>query len=718
MAVGIPIEEITTVEAPQFPAVIDYEKALEQLISGAEVEKYNRTDGSGLPSENSSEFGARYREVGVQLAEAVKRQTEGWVNQPEIKEFLKRFSTLDRHGQQQAAPKWSEFGVQILADSTRREVLAILRAAGFGSEETLNEDAGELSQVKGRLIEVLSRLSAGDHQVEDSSIGCSIMGGVPVGITVPLVECPGGWPVAGKSSVKKKGEPENLRWNMTVESKIPACKAGGDVELRRLVDAQVLEEINSGRVKRVNKTRAAAVTRTVGIWKNDRLKVKARLIANFKESEVNKRINLQTTVCLPRLRDTLDLGVRSSPGDFLAELDVKAAYRNIPVRSSEIPWLITTDPSSSNINNDQFLEDGYLPFGLISSPLIFCRLSGAVLRVMKRLFRLAFGKDLNSTVYVDDYSCALSSMTELVFLLTLALIMGIPIELSKLRVQDSDGRVQGWQLDLKNRVIKVPQEKVEIINELLSECSGATVASRTLESLVGKLSWCAQGAVQIKPHLKPLYALIAVIQRERWRGKRMTTISNNDSVRGAIEKLKGVLTVLKPYPVSHELDAVFTVVTDASVNGIGGVVSGPGGIRWFSINKEDDEGKWAELREFLQVEETSCSNICTLELLALYAGVRLVESGLTEVDPTPRITCLTDNNPTVFAVNKFSSKSTHMSKILVQLANWAGRLWAVHVEGKSNTTADMISRHGRKWVREKVPAHWVEVEAELALRTL
>ena len=106
-------------------------------------------------------------------------------------------------------------------------------------------------------------------------------------------------------------------------------------------------------------------------------------------------------------------------GCFLAKLDIQHAFRLIPVKPSDWPLL-------GYQVNGQFYFDIVLPFGLRSSPYLFCMLSDAFQWIFQNVSKQSLSRH-----YVDDY--LLVALTRLLcsaqisLFLKLAKLCGIPI---------------------------------------------------------------------------------------------------------------------------------------------------------------------------------------------------------------------------------------------------------------------------------------------------
>ena len=84
-----------------------------------------------------------------------------------------------------------------------------------------------------------------------------------------------------------------------------------------------------------------------------------------------------------------------SPGDFMAKVDLQAAYRSVGINKEQftltgLKWQFEGD------NSPTYLVDTKLPFGSRKSPPIFNRISQAVQRMMLR-------RNHKCVVMLDDF---------------------------------------------------------------------------------------------------------------------------------------------------------------------------------------------------------------------------------------------------------------------------------------------------------------------------
>ena len=667
-----------------------------------------RVVGSGLPRSNDI-TSLRFSEL-ERIAKVVASDVREWCDRNS--EFLTTFTSATRAEQSRLAPNWSSNGIEDLADRIRDKVLDILEDLGYGKKYTLGMTARHPSKLRGRLLEALCRLSGPDGSPEDVDVAMQVMHGVSVGHRLPLFERPEVWPSASVDRPLRKGEPSQLRWEVGAGS-TPFPRTISDPVMKKLVDDEISAEIQLGRMTVVEVEKVSALTRVSAILKKSSPSAapKVRLLSDYRRSGVNRMVQCSTTVLLPRLRDSLEL-IRGVPENwYLAEFDVRAAFRNLPLHNEEVPFLALLDPRAG----DKALVDHFLPFGLLSSPQLYCRLGAAVHRVTRRLLSAAFDipiDDIMSSVYVDDSSFGVPDMSWLVFAIVVTLVVGLPVEFTKVFLGRSDARLQGVGVDLQSRTVFIPVDKSVKISELITKCLNSGRAQvEQLQTLVGKLAWVSQIVTEAKPRLAPLYSLLAVCNREGLR-----SITLNETSQDSLRYFKCTLSVCT-YVKVH--DHVFHVdlITDACLEGIGGVVRVSGGeTLFYQVNAADSPLEWAKVLALIKSTSSSTlksGQISSLELVAVYYGVLCIES-FTDLS-AGCVRCFTDNIATKCALNSWNSGSEVMRAVLKRMSCYAGAIAAAHVSGVDNRVADILSRGTAEGVRDLVPRDWVRVCPQFVL---
>jgi hypothetical protein len=706
---GVPIEQVGDF-IDDDPNTGDWFSSTNDLINKP-VPKTHVVDGSGLPEVCSSNtVGPRYSGVVGNVAQIIFNKVDSWCDSPDVEKFLSTFESSTRVEQSELAGVWSHLGVQILADDCREATLQLLEEHGFGEKETLDVPSSEVCPLRIRLLEVLCRICEDENVPNDTSMLLGVTGGCGVGLKVPIHENPACWPLARGSRPLRKGEPLDIRWNKTgcEFCHIPSCGKIEEGLMKTLVYKQIEDELVAGRMVEANwdNSTTKALTKLSAIWKSDRLKV--RLLSDFRRSGINRQIPLLTTVLLPKLSDIKVLLMESSSSEFLGEFDIKSAYRNIPVSPHEADWLCVTDPRESN-SPGKCLRDVCLPFGLISSPLIFCRINANLFRLQKKLFRVIFKSEPKAMLYIDDASWFLKLIKQLVFVIVISLMLKMPIEFTKVHYQKSNTRIQGVRVCIETRSISIPEEKRSTLTKLIMEvlnCNKILVA--TLESLTGKLSWCAQLIRHWKPNLQYLYQLKGVATTEKLRSIQLSE-KVKEVLRTYVQQLSCDISI----PVMSITAKQIHLITDASTYGLGGCYSFEEHFYWFALNQDDDVEIWSKIIEMRNTDNSLvCGDISYLELFAIIEGLLCIEKFVANKCEEFTIHCMCDNVAAVTAINKWNSTSKSMRWLLGMVTGWVGRVTATHIAGEENIFCDFVSRNPKAETRGRLQGveTWSEVE--------
>ena len=178
------------------------------------------------------------------------------------------------------------------------------------------------------------------------------------------------------------------------------------------------------------------------------------------------------------------------PNYFMAKIDLRHAYRSVPIHPSNFPatglhWHFDGDDDVT------YFYDTRLPFGAKSSPEIFHRLTQSVRRMMSR-------RGFNSVVvYLDDFlviaptreACQLAFTT----LLQLLQDLGFSISWHKVLGPTQNLVFLGVELDTKQCTMSLPSSKLQDLHQLTSSFLTKRRATKTqLQQLAGKLNWACR----------------------------------------------------------------------------------------------------------------------------------------------------------------------------------------------------------------------------------
>ena len=172
-------------------------------------------------------------------------------------------------------------------------------------------------------------------------------------------------------------------------------------------------------------------------------------------------------------------------GCFMAKVDVRAAYRCIPVRPADWPLL-------GMLWRGQYYFHRTLPFGLRSACHLWERYANAFEWIVKSEFGVQ-----DTTHYVDDTFLASASEAgcsdSIARTKAAGVELGVPDAADKTEGPTTSLTYLGIRIDSVAMSISLDNQRITDISQLLREWAGRTSCSlRQLQSLIGILSWAAQ----------------------------------------------------------------------------------------------------------------------------------------------------------------------------------------------------------------------------------
>ena len=177
-------------------------------------------------------------------------------------------------------------------------------------------------------------------------------------------------------------------------------------------------------------------------------------------------------------------------GYYIAEIDLRHAYRSIPIhpsnyRATGLKWVFTGN------NQPTYLIDTRLPYGGRSAPGIFHRITQTVRRIMRR--KGFYG----TVVYLDDFLIIAPTKEEcqLAFdtLMDMLKDLGFQISMGKVVPPCKLLVFLGIQIDTNFLVLSLPQAKLSETKVMVqSFLSRKRANKRQLQKLAGKLNWACR----------------------------------------------------------------------------------------------------------------------------------------------------------------------------------------------------------------------------------
>lgn len=366
---------------------------------------------------------------------------------------------------------------------------------------------------------------------------------------------------------------------------------------------------------------------------------------------------------------TLDDAARLlRPGYYMAKVDLRHAYRSVPVHPANwsalgLKWRFRGHKHFT------YLVDTRLPFGGKSAPGIFHRLTQAVRRMMGRT-----GFPLE-VVYLDDFLVIGRTEAEckLAFDTLCSLLLSLGFELSPPKVVPPCQCLifLGICLNTVELTLSLPPKKLLDLQEIISSFLHCKRASkRQLQQLAGRLNWACKVVYGCRTFLCRILDLMGSLPNSASKC-RLTLEFHRDMVwwHDFLQQFNGKCDF-------HEKRPVTELQTDACSSSVGAYFLGD----WFYSNLLVDYPSLSTLH--INFKEALCVVLSAVRWAPLWRN------------KTVHVFC--DNTAAVAMLNKGTTKNPIMMYFLRRLfwlsATFNFRLKVFHVAGINNVTADHVSR--------------------------
>ncbi|MEW8547701.1 MAG: reverse transcriptase domain-containing protein [Candidatus Thiodiazotropha sp.] len=355
-----------------------------------------------------------------------------------------------------------------------------------------------------------------------------------------------------------------------------------------------------------------------------------------------------------------------TPGCFMAKVDLKSAYRSVPIsthsqRVTGLKWQFG--------KQTVYLRDTKLCFGSKLAPGIFHRLTQAVKRMLKR-------HGLRATVvYLDDFFIKADSFEDCLLALNtlISLLRKLGFQINWNKVVDPTTRITflGIEIDSMEMCLRLPDEKLhQVRDELLHFQTRKRASKKQLQSLAGKLNFCASVIYGGRVYSRRIIDTINMLKADDHKIKLTGGLRADISWWQAfMAHFNGKSLLLDKHPIQ-------SVFTDSCNLAAGGFFEGD----WFYLNWDLD---WPLVSQL---------HINSKELLAVYLAVcRWAPHWQNK-----RIYIQSDNVTTIAAINRGTSRNPFLMACLRRLfwlsAQFNFHITARHLPAVVKTLADNSSR--------------------------
>jgi hypothetical protein len=426
---------------------------------------------------------------------------------------------------------------------------------------------------------------------------------------------------------------------------------------------QILKEIRSGRY--IVCDSAPPIVSSLGAVPKGKDKV--RIIHDL--SQPGGGINqfaLDSSVHYSTIDDALTW---IKPGSYLSKIDLSEAYRSIPIhpdnyRLTGLHWIFDGSKEKT------YMFDCRLPFGSSMSCKIFQSLSSSIVRMLK-------ARGVMSVSYLDDFIIVADSkdlcQKGLDCLIEIVTGLGLVVNYNKVAYPDQIMSFLGVEINCISRTLALPPDKLsEVKLLLLSWVKKVKSTKRELQSLIGKLNWCARVVRGGRTFTRNLINLLCKVKRSH-HYIRITALAKSDIlwwIRG-LDEFHGSTPFNVDIPlVSH------CFATDACLSGGGGHFMGD----WFFTS-------WV-----VDYSEYNQAHINVLELKTILESIKRWGPSWGSL----HIRVRTDNIAAAATINRSTSRSLELLQIVKEIfwlsVRYNFRISAQYLPGKLNILADRISR--------------------------
>ena len=372
-----------------------------------------------------------------------------------------------------------------------------------------------------------------------------------------------------------------------------------------------------------------------------------------------------------------------SQDDFMTVIDIKAAYRAVPIKPEHRKYQGFSWPL--NGENRWFVENR-LCFGLRLGPMYFNFFSNFIYDKLASM-------DVNVVNYLDDFiavapteSACASSQRIIVDLLR---YLGFHIAFDKLVNPSTCVTFLGIVIDSCRMELRLPPGKIEKLRGmLLDNLSKKRISKKELESLGGMLSHCSTIIRGSKVFCRRVYALYKEIVNKNAR-----FIVIPDNVKADLQwwlKFSSYFNgTAKIVVESYE----FPMVSDSSLRGFAAYL----GVDWLAGTWQDDYfvnlcSPCNHVVSRPLAERFDKNNINVLELWPIVQGIKRWANLLRDKS----IYVFTDNTQVMFMLLNGNSSNVTCYHWLRELF-WLTAIYNIviiprYINTKSNLVADTLSR--------------------------
>jgi hypothetical protein len=380
--------------------------------------------------------------------------------------------------------------------------------------------------------------------------------------------------------------------------------------------------------------------------------------------------------------------LQTGRGTLMAKVDIRNAYRNIPVHPDD-RWLLGMSWQGC------IYIDTVLPFGLCSAPKIFNAVADALEWVVRE-------RGVSQIYhYLDDFIILGPPGSEkcrgdLTTLLSWTDWLGFPVAEEKMKGPATRITFLGIEIDSEALQLRLPEGKLLALKELITSWRGRRWCLKSeLQSLAGKLQHACKVVRPGRSFLRRVFELLKGTHHAHHHIRLNSGMRSDLAWWDLYLKSWNGISILRPLRLSVPDHEIFT---DASGNfGCGAVWA----HRWIQF-------KWPQSYAPVAIAPKELVPV----VMACIIWGRAWQGQVVHVH------C--DNEAVVSVLNSGCSKDAQLMHLVRSLffvlATWDISLHSRHIPGVFNTVADAISRDDITLLFSKVPSadpHPTPIPAEL-----
>lgn len=366
---------------------------------------------------------------------------------------------------------------------------------------------------------------------------------------------------------------------------------------------------------------------------------------------------------------TLDDAIKLlKPNYFMAKIDLRHAYRSVPIHKSNytatgLQWHF------AGSSNPTYFYDTRLPFGAKCSPEIFHRLTQSVRRMMER-------RGFTSIiVYLDDFLVLGETKAECqqAFTTLLQLLQDLGFQISWKKVVGPTQKLVflGVELDTLRCEMALPLDKLTDLVQVVAQFRTRRRANKhQLQQLAGKLNWACRVVYGGRTFLRRILDMLNALQSSTAKARLSAEFQADIHWwHSFLPHFNGRCAFLRQLPTTD-------VQTDACQLAAGAYF----------------RGDWLYHHFALDAPELAHLHINYKEVLAqIFAAFRWAPCWVNQ-----HVIIHCDNEAAVYIINKGSTSHPLLMCYLRQLfwlsAIYNFRFTARYIPGKHNVIADAVSR--------------------------